>query len=69
MFVRVPVERVWPGVSTLAGAGLRVGQQDLSQHMLHGAGELQSQESRRSLQEALRALWTGVEERSKELHV
>ena len=36
--LRVPVEWVWPSVPALPGARLRLRQQDLPQHVLHGAG-------------------------------
>lgn len=36
--LRVPVEWVWPCVPALPRASLRLRQQDLPQHMLHGAG-------------------------------
>ena len=36
--LRVPVEWVWPSVPALPGASLRLRQQDLPQHVLHGTG-------------------------------
>ena len=41
MFVSVPVEWVWASVPALLGARLWLGQQDISQHLFHGTGELQ----------------------------
>ena len=65
----VPVDWLWPSLSALTGANLRVWRQDLPELLLHGAGELQGQEPGRGHQETLRTLRPGVEEGGEELHL
>ena len=69
MLVSVPMEWMWARVSPCSWACLWLWRQNISQHLLHGAGVLQSKESRRSVQETLWTLWTRMEERGKELYV
>ena len=69
MSLRVPVVGLWTSLSTFIGANLWLGRQNLSQLLLHGAGELQGEEPGRRHQETLRTMWAGVEEGGEELHL